>query len=79
MNNSISEKMEDNLNLNYAKIPKDIDTSFQFVNKSSKNEDIQGAIILNLFFIIRKKLNEVLINNLYNTTVKLNNMEKEEL
>jgi nicotinic acid mononucleotide adenylyltransferase len=51
----------------------------QFKNKNNEEKEIHKAIILNLFFILRKKLNDRMNYSIHNETIKLKSLVAEEI
>ena len=51
----------------------------QFKNKNNEEKEIHKAIILNLFFILRKKLNDKMNYSIHNETIKLKSLVAEEI
>jgi hypothetical protein len=51
----------------------------QFKNKNNQEKEIHKAIILNLFFILRKKLNDKMNYSIHNETIKLKSFVAEEI
>lgn len=51
----------------------------QFKNKNNEEKEIHKAIILNLFFILRKKLNDKMNYSIHNETIKLKSLVVEEI
>ena len=73
-----NKKLNINEYLKIASIPK-INTSIRFLNKTSNEKDIHEATILNIFFILKKKLHEVFNKDIHNETTKLNYLAKTEI
>ena len=77
LNDKTSKKLN-NKNINNVKFPiKTVDIKFNSKNISQKT--IREDTLLNLFFIIRKKLGDVFNKSIHNEPVKLNYLVKEEL
>jgi hypothetical protein len=70
--------LENNKDSKGALIPK-YNTSIRFLSKTKNDKDIQDATILNLYFIIRKKMNETFNNNIHNKILKLYYFARVEL
>lgn len=79
LNNLTSTKLE-KINKTDYDITKFIfdKTSIQFINKKNDPNN-KKAIILNLYFIIRKLINESMNKSIHNETVKINYIIKEEI
>ena len=65
-------------NYNFNKI-KEIDINIQFIPKNNEKNEVNKAIILNLFMYIRKELNYIMNDAIYNLTSKVNYILKEEM
>jgi len=57
----------------------DENTLIQFKNKNNEDKEIHKAIVLNLFFILRRKLNEKMNYSIHNETIKLKSLVAEEI
>ena len=73
-----ANKFKNIQNLKKVKWPKE-NISYTFTSKSLNQKEIQEDIVLNLFFIIKRKLSETFNKFIHNKTVKLNYFAKEEL
>ena len=78
LNKLTEQKLNTNKDLKIANIPK-YNTSIRFLSKTSNENDIQEATILNIFFILRKKLHEAFNKDIHNKTFKLNYLAKIEI
>ena len=67
-----------NINLDNIKFPKS-NYSYKFMNKTNNEKEILEMTVLNLFFIVKKKLNEAFNASIQNKSMKLNYLVKEEL
>ena len=67
-----------NINLDNIKFPK-TNISYKFMSKTNNEKEIGEMTVLNLFFILRKKLNEAFSHSIHNESVKINYLTKEEL
>lgn len=75
LNNLTTKKLKNNKELKIKNISK-VKTLIRFLDKTKNNKDIHMVVILNLFFIIRKKLNEIFNDSIHNKPVMLNFIAK---
>lgn len=78
LKNLTTKKLKNNKKLKNENMPK-VNNFIIFLDKPKNNKDIHIATILNLFFIIRKKLNEIYSNSIHNKPAMLNYFAKEIL
>ena len=76
MKDLTSKKIED---IEKLEVEQNKNLIIQFVNKTSKIEDVNEAIILNLFMIIKKNLNDKMNKLIHNKTKQLSLTVKNEL
>ena len=78
MQNLVKAKLNGIKESNFPKIEKP-NTSIRFKNLSKVPSDMEESIIFNLFFIIKKKINEYFNSTIHNKSVSLNELAKEAL
>ena len=80
MKNTVEKKLEDinNNSFDIAKITKD-KSFLYFKNLSNGQDNDNSDVILNLYFIFRKGINEKINNTILNEIEKINSMIKEEI
>ena len=79
LNDITSNKLKTISKIKQIKMPKTKDYSYKFKSDTTSPQDTHEETILNLFFIIKKKLGETFINSIHKQTVKINYLLKEEL
>ena len=73
-----SNKLKNIRNLKQVKWPQQ-NISYTFTGKVLNQKEIHENTIINLFFIIKKKLSETFNDSIHNKTMKLNYLAKKEL
>ena len=79
--NQITSNKIEKINTNNFDISNFIknNVNIQFKNNNNEKNEIHKAIILNLFLILRKILNEIMNDSIHNETIELNSLVKEEI